>query len=154
LAAWLRQAICQTDLGARGGRRLAQSAKKEADAVLSRLHRKLLSAARKMRRGSDADRHRVRIAAKRLRYAAEFFQSMYRRKRCERYIERLAALQECLGWCNDAVVADGLLGRLARKGMATAGDARAARCLLSRATPAGRKELRKRWKEFRSSRPP
>jgi CHAD domain-containing protein len=55
-------------------------------------------------------RHEVRIAGKKLRYAAEFFASLYPRRRVVRYAKALAGIQEILGALNDAAVVDRLLG--------------------------------------------
>jgi CHAD domain-containing protein len=57
-------------------------------------------------------RHQVRIDAKRLRYAVEFFSSLYAPKAAARYAERLAALQGALGTLNDHAVAADLLASL------------------------------------------
>ena len=54
-------------------------------------------------------RHRVRIRAKRLRYAAEFFASLFQRKAANRYRRGLAALQDALGALNDTATAKRLL---------------------------------------------
>jgi CHAD domain-containing protein len=48
--------------------------------------------------------HGLRIAVKKLRYAAEFFRSLYGRKRAAKFIAALADLQDCLGAINDAVI--------------------------------------------------
>jgi CHAD domain-containing protein len=67
------------------------------------------------KRGGDvphapaAERHRVRIDAKKLRYAAEFFAALYPPKRVRRYVDTLEDLQDILGALNDAAVADRLL---------------------------------------------
>ncbi len=51
----------------------------------------------------DADgRHRLRIAAKKLRYAAEFFAALFPRRRVRPYLQSLAAVQTVLGGLNDA----------------------------------------------------
>ena len=42
----------------------------------------------------------MRIAAKKARYATEFFQSSHSAGRVKRYLRRLAALQNALGWLN------------------------------------------------------
>lgn len=47
-------------------------------------------------------RHRLRIAAKKLRYAAEFFAALYPARRVRPYVQSLAAMQEVLGGMNDA----------------------------------------------------
>lgn len=48
--------------------------------------------------------HELRIAAKKLRYAADFFRSLYPKKRVRRYIAALADVQDCLGAINDGAV--------------------------------------------------
>ncbi len=51
------------------------------------------------------DLHELRIRAKKLRYAAEFFRPLFRhRKGSRRLIAALAHLQDCLGMLNDADV--------------------------------------------------
>lgn len=57
-------------------------------------------------------RHRVRIAAKKARYAAEFLHDLLPPRRTKRYIKRLSALQDRLGELNDMAVADRLLDGL------------------------------------------
>jgi CHAD domain-containing protein len=49
-----------------------------------------------------AARHRLRIAAKKLRYAAEFFAALYPKRRVRPYVQSLAAVQDVLGALNDA----------------------------------------------------
>ena len=49
-----------------------------------------------------AARHRLRIAAKKLRYAAEFFAALYPKRRVRPYLQSLAAVQDVLGALNDA----------------------------------------------------
>lgn len=57
----------------------------------------------KQRRELDAaGRHRLRIAAKKLRYAAEFFAALYPKRRVRPYVRSLAAMQDVLGALNDA----------------------------------------------------
>ncbi len=57
-------------------------------------------------------RHRTRIAAKKARYAAEFFQDLLPAKRVKPYVGRLSKLQDKLGTLNDYAVADRLLDEL------------------------------------------
>jgi triphosphatase len=49
-----------------------------------------------------AGRHRMRIAAKKLRYAAEFFAALYPKRRVRPYVQSLSAMQDVLGGLNDA----------------------------------------------------
>ncbi|KKC27846.1 CYTH and CHAD domain-containing protein [Sphingomonas sp. SRS2] len=64
----------------------------------------------------DERRHSVRKDAKKLRYAAEFFVSLYPgrkpRRRLDRFLDRLEALQDKLGELNDMAAAPELLRRL------------------------------------------
>ena len=55
----------------------------------------------------------MRIAAKKLRYAAEFFGALYPKKRVAPYVAALEELQDILGALNDAAVADRLLDEAA-----------------------------------------
>lgn len=48
-----------------------------------------------------AELHRLRILAKKLRYAAEFFEPLFRGNRARAYIRSLAKLQDALGGLND-----------------------------------------------------
>jgi inorganic triphosphatase YgiF len=61
-------------------------------------------------------RHRVRIAAKKARYAAEFFRDLLPKKHVKAYVRTLSALQDRLGHLNDLAVATRLLGELAASG--------------------------------------
>ena len=58
-------------------------------------------------------RHAARIAAKKLRYASEFFASLYPRERVAPYVDALERLQDILGAMNDAATVGRLLGEIA-----------------------------------------
>ncbi len=71
-----------------------------------------------MCRGEELDNpglHGLRLKAKRLRYAAEFFAPLFPEKPASRFIRRLAELQECLGMFNDTTVAGALLREVGGK---------------------------------------
>jgi len=57
-------------------------------------------------------RHRIRIAAKKARYGAEFFRDLLPAKDVKHYVSRLSELQDHLGLLNDFAVADQLLPEL------------------------------------------
>jgi len=67
---------------------------------------------RHMKSLDEHDRHRLRIALKKLRYAAEFFEPLYKKKKVKRYLRQLKGLLEDLGALNDVVVVHGTLTRL------------------------------------------
>lgn len=83
-----------------------------ADHLLARLWKKLLASGESLGEATPEQRHRVRILAKRLRYGCEFFESLYAPKAMKKFVTHLNALQEDLGWLNDASVAEGLLDSL------------------------------------------
>jgi CHAD domain-containing protein len=56
--------------------------------------------------------HRSRIALKRLRYAAEFYAPLYKKKAVKRYLGRLKKLQDLLGRVNDVAQVRAVLARL------------------------------------------
>jgi triphosphatase len=109
--------------------------------VLRKRHEKLMDAARGVESMSPEERHRVRIGVKRLRYAAEGFDSLFRRGRMNAYLESLEKLQDGLGRANDAVVAERLLESLA----APAALADFARGWLARASGASLEVLRREF---------
>ena len=87
------------------GGRLARRAPK----VLARAHARLFDAARSFAELSPQRRHRVRILAKRLRYALDVMSVALPTESTERYIAALSGLQDVLGELNDTVVARGVL---------------------------------------------
>lgn len=60
------------------------------------------------------DRHKVRIAAKKLRYGMEFFYNLYPTKQIDPFIKKLAKLQDRLGQMNDINVTHGLLRSISK----------------------------------------
>lgn len=94
--------------------------------VLQERHDKLVKRARHIHRLSAPDRHRARVAAKKMRYAAEFFAPLFAGKRGKAYIEALSRLQSILGRLNDLEVAGKLLDELAPAEDPAAGAAYAA----------------------------
>jgi CHAD domain-containing protein len=76
----------------------------DAPRRLRQARRKLKKRADRLDRNSPPpDLHQVRIRAKRLRYAAEFFEPLYG-KPAQRLVKRLTALQDLLGDFQDGVV--------------------------------------------------
>src|SRR5215510_761914 len=83
--------------------------------VLEKRDRRLRKDGKRVPAAPPDERHRVRIAAKKLRYAAEFLASLYPRKRVERFVAALEDLQDILGALNDAAVVGRLLEEAAAK---------------------------------------
>jgi triphosphatase len=59
--------------------------------------------------------HRLRIALKKLRYAAELVTPLYGKKRVKRYLDQVETLQDLLGRLNDRAEVRAVLGRLTMK---------------------------------------
>jgi inorganic triphosphatase YgiF len=81
--------------------------------VLQKRHKKLRQRGHQLTTLPPPERHQVRIAAKKLRYATDFFAVLFPRKLAHRYSNTLAALQDVLGILNDAATAMALLQELA-----------------------------------------
>lgn len=154
LVGWLhashwRESLDETALG-----RLAEPLERRATRILARRHENLIEIGKRSARGTPEERHQVRIAAKKTRYATEFFQSLYPARRVKRYVSGLAALQDTLGWLNDAAVADRLLCEIETSRPELARGASFARGYLCAATKQDLPGLGKLWKEFSSTEPP
>lgn len=88
---------------------LQQAVDKFARKVLKRDQQRLRRRAAKLRGATAEARHRMRIAAKKTRYAAEFFSSLFAAKTVQPYVKGLSGLQDELGLMNDFAVAERLL---------------------------------------------
>jgi inorganic triphosphatase YgiF len=82
-----------------------------AHALGARL-RKVHKRGKHLAEADDAARHRLRIEAKKLRYAAEAFASLYGRRSANRFIGRVKDVQTTLGDLNDLAVAGALVASL------------------------------------------
>lgn len=93
-----------------------QPARAFAAVALSRFRRKVKKDGRDLADVDDRARHEVRKDAKKLRYAAEFFASLFERnherRRYKRFVAALEALQDRLGALNDLATAPGVLEEL------------------------------------------
>ena len=83
-----------------------------ARTILHKRHRRLRKHGKRWHEMSEEERHAARIAAKKLRYAAEFFASLYPKEQTQPYLRRLARLLDTLGELNDMAVTDRLIVRL------------------------------------------
>jgi CHAD domain-containing protein len=83
-----------------------------ANALLQRQYERLRKRGRHFRHHTPNQRHRLRLAAKKLRYALEFFASLYPRRAARAYLEALIELQDELGRYNDQITARTLVHHL------------------------------------------
>lgn len=91
----------------------AEDARRYAARLIEQRSRRLEKAARHLADGGVEERHAIRIAAKKLRYATEFFATLFPSKRARVYRKALAVLQDELGAFNDAAVAPRVAAALA-----------------------------------------
>jgi inorganic triphosphatase YgiF len=123
--------------------------------ILSRRHRKVVKRGRKRAELDASGLHRLRIEIKKLRYAAEFFSSLYERKAVRSYTGALAELQELLGALNDAATVERLCDAL-REGHADAAYREAVGAVRGWAAATARdhlEQLPQAWKRFREVEP-
>ena len=91
-----------------------------AAAELAARRRKIARRGRRLRELDPAARHKLRIEAKKLRYAADVFGGLYGRvKRARDFVTALKSVQDTLGELNDIVVGE----RLAHEAAASPGRA-------------------------------
>ena len=83
-----------------------------AASVLALRDRRLRKRARNWAELAAPDRHALRIAAKKLRYTAEFFGALFPGRKLDRFLRKLSALQDTLGFLNDLATMRALLCEL------------------------------------------
>ena len=91
----------------------ARPIKALANELLESRWRKLIKKGRKLEALSVAERHKLRIAGKKLRYAAGFFASLYPAKAHKRFSQAASALQDALGALTDIAAGRSLMERIA-----------------------------------------
>ncbi|MDO8653965.1 MAG: CHAD domain-containing protein [Undibacterium sp.] len=108
----------------------------------------LLKRGKKLRTGSPQARHRVRIAAKKMRYATEFFYSLGSVKRVQSFLTILSRFQDELGRLNDAAVAKHLLKELVSEHAQLASSINSIRQYLTSEVSTDDKKIRHLWRKI------
>lgn len=103
---WRNQAVSETSA------MLFAPASTLACRVLHKRHKHLKKEGQHFQTLSAEDRHKLRIDVKKLRYATEFFASLFPEDATQKYSGALAGLQDGLGKLNDVAVAQDLLKSL------------------------------------------
>ncbi|NML60751.1 CHAD domain-containing protein [Massilia sp. RP-1-19] len=132
----------------RGKSRLDAPVAGFASKVLRRAHKRMKKRGRALSAPTPETLHRARIAAKKARYASEFFASLYRGKQVRRYVRALGALQDELGKVHDATVGEGLLGQMENARHDLAGAIAPVRAALAERAAGSGGKARKLWKRF------
>jgi CHAD domain-containing protein len=123
-------------------------------AVLDARHAKALRRGRKLEQFDIERLHRLRIAIKKLRYAAGYFGPAFASGKVKPYIEATARLQGALGALNDRAVAAQVLADLATAARPTEDVAEPLKALakqVSSGEKRRRRRLERAWKDFRKA---
>jgi triphosphatase len=115
---------------------------------LERLAHKARKTGRHIAKADAKNRHKLRKALKRLRYASHFLCGLYRQKQVDRYLTQLSKLQDILGGLNDLATAEDFLTR--------SGDGAAASPLQAQLRKREQKalgELGPAWRRLRAETP-
>jgi CHAD domain-containing protein len=122
-----------------------------ARGVLDRRHDKVMRRGRKLASLDSEHLHRLRIAIKKLRYAAAFLQPAFASPLAKPYIDATTRLQNALGALNDRTVAAQVLSDLAMAARPRE-DVRLALKELAEQTKGGnkrrRRKLQEAWEQF------
>lgn len=148
LAGWLQASAWRVELDDAGREALDEPLAPQAHALLGLRLRKVLRRGRRLAQADAQERHDLRIAAKKARYALEFFRSLDVVSHAARRSRRLAAVLDSLGALNDAQVAERRLVELAQRHAELAAGAAFVRGWLRAEEAAALEVLHERWKAF------
>ena len=153
LGRWLAREPWLEDASARQEGAWQADVREHAVLVLERYHRRVRKTGRDLESAGLKRLHRLRIATKKLRYAAIFFAPLFVRGSAREMLSALNDLQDLLGAINDCAAASALLDesvRAARGPMRTE-----ARTIVnhwnSSQLEERRRELPEAWEAFRSA---
>jgi inorganic triphosphatase YgiF len=98
---------------ANGGQspKLRAAVKEAVNDILDRQFRRVHKRAQKFERLTTAERHKLRIACKNLRYTIDLFAGVYPKGKVKDFLRNLRRVQDCLGYLNDVRMARQLLTR-------------------------------------------
>lgn len=155
LGAWIEERGWRSEISPDALGVLGDPAIGFAGRTLAELYLKVLKRGRHFNGMTPEERHRLRIAVKKLRYATDFLLPLYgSRKPAKRFAAELAHLQEELGRYNDMATTRTIVSGFAGD---PAGRSPAAGAVIgwqAQALAAAEPGLRSAWKAFRKARPP
>lgn len=154
LARWLQLRGWRDAASKDALRQLKQPVPGFARQILQHDQRRLLKRGHNLRQASPETRHRARIAAKKSRYATEFFASLYPADKVRSYVGVLSGLQDELGWLNDLAVADRLLQQLPDGQPQLQAPAAFLRGYLAARAGNNLGKMAKAWKKFSAAKAP
>jgi CHAD domain-containing protein len=155
LGAWIEVRGWRNDSPPESLGQLAGPAANFAQQLLSAQHAKVLKRGRHFKSLKPEERHRLRLAVKKLRYVAEFLLPLSGpRKAAKRFADKLADFQEELGVYNDLAVTAKLLAGL---GTVSLGGSQATAAITgwqAHAMVGGEPRLRQAWSDFTKTKAP
>jgi len=156
LGGWIEARGWRSDAGAAGLAQLTEPALNFASRMLAAQQAKVLKRGRGFK-SLDADqRHRLRLAAKKLRYIADFLLPLYGdRKSARRFSDKLSDLQKDLGSYNDIATTKSLIAELGTAATDHGGPAAAAIAgWQAHAMVDVERSLRDIWRDFAKAKVP
>ncbi len=155
LGGWIEARGWRSDVGPEHMALLAEPAFSFAQRILSIHHTKVLKRGHHFKSLSATQRHRLRLAVKKLRYVADFLLPLCTDRRSARqFTERLADLQEELGAFNDMAATGSLLSDLVALSAESGAAAAAIAGWQAHAMVGAEARLRSAWRDFAKTRPP
>jgi inorganic triphosphatase YgiF len=154
LGGWIEARGWRSDVAPENLGQLAEPTTNFAHRMLSAQHAKVLKRGKHFKSQTAEERHRLRLAVKKLRYVVEFLLPLYDLgKPARRYSQKLAELQEELGSFNDMATTASLLSGIG--GELEGANARAAIAgWQAHAMVGSEQRLRVAWSEFSKTKTP
>jgi inorganic triphosphatase YgiF len=155
LGGWIEARGWRNDVAPEDLGRLAEPAINFARQILTDQHTRVLKRGRRFKSLEAEGLHRLRLAAKKLRYVADFLLPLYGdRKSARRYSRKLADLQEDLGSFNDMAITASLFHGLGAESPDSATAAAAIAGWQAHASVGVQAHLRSAWRDFADTKVP
>ncbi|MBV8924024.1 MAG: CHAD domain-containing protein, partial [Bradyrhizobium sp.] len=155
LGGWIEARGWRSDVAPENLGQLAEPAARFAHRLLSEQHARVLKRGKHFKSQRAEERHRLRLAVKKLRYVVEFLLPLYALgKPARRYLQRLAGLQDELGCYNDMATTATLLAGLDEEPREDASARAAIAGWQAHAMVGSEERLRRAWSEFAKTRTP
>jgi triphosphatase len=155
LGGWIEARGWRSDVPPEKLGQLAEPTTNFAHRMLSAQHAKVLKRGKHFKSQAAEERHRLRLAVKKLRYVVEFLLPLYDLgKPARRYSQKLAELQEELGSFNDMATTAALLSGLGGECLDGATARAAIAGWQAHAMVGSEQRLRGAWSEFTKTKTP
>jgi triphosphatase len=155
LGGWIESRGWRSDVAPENLGQLAEPTTNFAHRMLSEQHARVLKRGKHFKSQTTEERHRLRLAVKKLRYVVEFLLPLYGLgKPAKRYSHKLAALQEELGAFNDMATTTALLAGLGAEPLEGATARAAIAGWQAHAMVGSEQRLRDAWSVFVKTKTP